>query len=732
MFFLSVSCKIGERKEMKIIGIKLIKGEDAVIKNLKKDTWYPFGDYNEPTEENGWQWLKNSQEDTHLNELYRSSTNTKFPDKFKLSVCCVVGKNGAGKSTLFDLMFRIINNFAYFLLEKKLEEKKGEENPQKGRELAEANGYDASLYFETDENLGIIRYNYGKLQYDYYDSKQNYIVTELFDGDISNKRMHDILNDFFYTICTNYSIHSFIEDDYDTKGILEQENNWHINGDWIRGVLHKNDGYLTPIVIVPYRYKDGKIDVVNEETLAIQRLSVLAVLLWSQNKFLLDEYKPVAIEYVFDENSVSTYSKKLTEILDKKLPLNIFDHQEFSQIYSLIHDAWRDYLESKKWYKYKKEENVDFRKAVLNYLCYKTVKICTTYRSYGVKLGVRAVTENEIGKYGVESGALVAETTQKEVKELVEELANDKTHTHITLKLHQCLAFLKRGYYKATIPPPHFNLSGTGELIEYHNESINSFFKDNIEIDNKNKDTVKKRYETYDEAFLEMPPSIFKWEVKLSHKRKRESLSLKGMSSGEKHMLQSASYLLYHIKNIEKITIDKYRTPYHHVNIVMDEAELYYHPEFQRQLIANMVDMLAACHFNGNIIRSVNLMIATHSPFVLSDIPNSRTLYLKDGAPEKRVQQTFAANYHELLYNQFFINNTMGEVGIKAIQDLMEYYKAEGTPNLEKNRRFDKRKAYFRFVVDMIGDNYLRNSLIAILDEIEAKIKTYEEGTLSR
>ena len=169
--------------------------------------------------------------------------------------------------------------------------------------------------------------------------------------------------------------------------------------------------------------------------------------------------------------------------------------------------------------------------------------------------------------------------------------------------------------------------------------------------------------------------------------------------------------------------MDKYRTPYHHVNIVMDEAELYYHPEFQRQLIANMVDMVAACHFNGNIIRSVNIMIATHSPFVLSDIPNSRTLYLKDGAPEKRVQQTFAANYHELLYNQFFINNTMGEVGIKAIQDLMNYYKVERDFNREQIKRYDKRKDYFRFIVDMIGDNYLRNSLKVMLDEIEAKMK---------
>ena len=708
---------------MKIIGIKLIKGEDAVIKNLKEGTWYPFGDYNEPTENNGWKWQKNSLVDEYLNELYRSSTDNKLPEKFKLSVCCVVGKNGSGKSTLFDLMFRIINNFAYYLLENNLENEEVGENPQKGRNLSEAFGFHASLYFETDDNLGIIRYDYGKLQYNYYDESRASMIIEKFDRTISNSRMHTILNDFFYTICTNYSIHSFNEDDYDTRGVLPSEDNRRVNGDWIRGLLHKNDGYLTPIVIVPYRYEDGKIDVVNEETLAIQRLSVLAVLFWSQKKYLLDEYRPVVLEYEFDKDSMSDYSSKYKEVLAKKLPLNTYENQEYSQVYSLIMDAWTDYLGNKKWYKYNNKDNVDLKKTVLNYLCYKTAKICTTYRSYGVKLGIRSVTENEKVKYGLKGGTLVAETTKNDVFTLVEELADDTAHTHITLKLHQCLAFLKRGYYKT-------NRENSSDLHDT-NVPIDKFIKENIELDNKKLKTTKKRFETYDEVFLNMPPSFFKWEVKLSPKRKRKSLSLKGMSSGEKQMLQSASYLLYHIKNIEKIMMDKYRTPYHHVNIVMDEAELYYHPEFQRQLIANMVDMLAACHINGNIIRSVNLMIVTHSPFVLSDIPNCRSLYLIKGSPEKKFQQTFAANYHELLYNQFFINNTMGEVGIKAIQGLMSYYKLEGKLIGVQFNIYEKRKDYFRFIVDMIGDNYLRNSLKAILEEIDAKMKDYEKNALS-
>ena len=130
---------------MRIIGIKLKDGEDSVIKNLKPGMWYPFGAYDEPIAENGWQWEKDASEEMKLNQLYKASTDTPLSDTFTISVCSIVGKNGAGKSTLLDLMFRLINNLAYNLLEKKGEKDFEEENPQKGRTLSEANGFAATL-----------------------------------------------------------------------------------------------------------------------------------------------------------------------------------------------------------------------------------------------------------------------------------------------------------------------------------------------------------------------------------------------------------------------------------------------------------------------------------------------------------------------------------------------------------------------------------------------------------
>lgn len=93
-----------------------------------------------------------------------------------------------------------------------------------------------------------------------------------------------------------------------------------------------------------------------------------------------------------------------------------------------------------------------------------------------------------------------------------------------------------------------------------------------------------------------------------------------------------------------------------------------------------------------------------------------------------REQQTFAANYHELLYNQFFIEYTMGEVGKKAIQEIIETYEM-----VCRNRQTDKYqnllanygeiREYYEFVVGMVADNYLKKSLEGMLEEIDSRIQ---------
>lgn len=221
---------------------------------------------------------------------------------------------------------------------------------------------------------------------------------------------------------------------------------------------------------------------------------------------------------------------------------------------------------------------------------------------------------------------------------------------------------------------------------------------------------------------------FFQWKLYLLPKGEKldktmdNGILMSKMSSGEKQILQSASYLLYHIKNIESIREDSNRKAYHHVNLVLDEAELYYHPEMQRTMIANVIKMLSWCHINNTKIRTVNIIVVTHSPFVLSDVPKSRILYLKEGNVETKDNQTFAANVHDLLYNQFFIQNPIGEAAYSSVKQIIEIYNKENLTFKEENS-FTERLDYYRHVVTLIGENYLRKSLDDMLEAIMTRIK---------
>src|SRR5437868_568095 len=75
---------------------------------------------------------------------------------------------------------------------------------------------------------------------------------------------------------------------------------------------------------------------------------------------------------------------------------------------------------------------------------------------------------------------------------------------------------------------------------------------------------------------------------------------------------------------------------------------------------------------NFKNINNLNILFSTHSPFILSDIPSQSILKLKKGKtiPYDKQTQTFGANIHELLANEFFLSNGfMGQHAKKKIEE---------------------------------------------------------------
>jgi predicted ATP-binding protein involved in virulence len=170
-------------------------------------------------------------------------------------------------------------------------------------------------------------------------------------------------------------------------------------------------------------------------------------------------------------------------------------------------------------------------------------------------------------------------------------------------------------------------------------------------------------------------------------------------------------------------------TKYTSVNIIFDEVELYYHPEWQRQFVTTILESIQLIHIP--FINSLNLIFITHSPFILSDIPSNNILYLKDnGIPEseERYEKTFGANIHEILGSSFFLNQSfIGEFALKIIQKLIAFY--EG-----KNSEFTELTS--QELIDSIDDDIVTMRLQDMHDFKFSKtrnknLKSYHEWLIS-
>lgn len=257
---------------MRIIGIDIVKGSTAVIHNLTPG-WYPFGRYEKPILDRPYiiqDWEKPVE---GLYQIYKQ-----MPE---VTVCAIVGNNGSGKSTIIDIMFRLINNLAYVWLDEDSDGKKGIGSLQTGRKLSYASGLWASLYFETNGVLGCIECSGEEMGY-YYQNGNNGGVTHLNHEDLRKGTMgpKNFLRKFFYTISCNYSQYAYRRADYLPLTNFPEDKG--VNGEWLTGIYHKNDGYLAPLVMTPYR-EDGLIDFDKENKLSQQRLVVLSVLFYIQN-----------------------------------------------------------------------------------------------------------------------------------------------------------------------------------------------------------------------------------------------------------------------------------------------------------------------------------------------------------------------------------------------------------------------------------------------------------------
>ena len=627
-----------------------------------------------------------------------------------INICALVGKNGSGKSSLLDMLYRIVNNFGYLLFEGAI--MPGAEVPiflkgiyasvkfKYGDKTFELKCEDKrmSLYSNEIESIWNDEYNRKNIKCEEAGNNKGTYDTGI------NCDKEDIINiakKFFFTIVTNYSIQSLNYEDYEEEG------------PWIQKLFHKNDGYSLPIVLNPYRHEYG-IDTEIEAELTNSRLSAIFLNSTEERPFL-DGYNLNRLEYRFAPFkyyriiyaayrhwAINEQKEDIYLDLENDYDIMSFVEERFIEAYKTKGSYTNLILEGLDKLKLNlSQESPDSYKAACVYIVYKVLS-STKYPDYAQYFQSLHRFEHCIS----------CEVVDENVKKYIEKLFDDESH--IANKLHQTVQFINnydkiQKRYGVYLNDPDFS-------FDFRNYLDSGKSLDNIS------DIIK-----------ELPPPIYKVEIFLNRSRKKndkrsqmDEVLFSKLSSGEKQFAYMMSTYVYHLINLESIhtatqtnSNGSNRVAYSMINMIFDEMELCFHPEYQRTFVNNLVSYIKRAGFNK--VFSFNIILTTHSPFILSDIPACNILALKDGAPDNsfKDEQTFAANIYDILGNKFFMENFIGEFASKEIDGIISRL-------TNKKVITEKGKTIIKSRIGLIGDDIIRIKLLEKLgggSDIQERIK---------
>jgi predicted ATP-binding protein involved in virulence len=189
------------------------------------------------------------------------------------------------------------------------------------------------------------------------------------------------------------------------------------------------------------------------------------------------------------------------------------------------------------------------------------------------------------------------------------------------------------------------------------------------------------------------------------------------LSTGEKEYLNLLTNYIYNLQ-IPRSNNEKFV-------FMFDEPDLGLHPNWQKRLIKDLIYYADIYKYHR-----LQLMVTSHSPFILSDLPKENVIFLEkdENGNCKNVSnkiniETFGANIHTLLSDGFFMKDgLMGEFAKGKINEIKEFYeKVQKSKNPQKtySKKYNEKKTDFENIQKIIGEPFLKTIMGNYLDELE-------------
>ena len=704
----------------------------------------------------GVEYLFYQDEDTAPAWLYD------IPGGPKVSLSCIVGKNGDGKSSITEMMIRVINNFAYLAGFR--------ENQQHLNFIPHVR---ATIKYSVGEVLCSLSCFDDRVSLSVEGKEPLEFIRGTSSGDIPRKqRLKDVRDYLFYMFVSNYSLNSFNSNDflgetgnkYDWLSPLFHKNDGYqtpVNLNPMRDggqidinrehelskqrlmslfteatEVEKNsrsnsfavptgegfifslsqDSKLAKRTFQDYFAKNRSVQH-SESKIALDAKTHISF--WNRNANLIlgkrdfiESVHRLIKRSTKKRTDFSNYLEQIMGLLDdkkKRYPDSIvevirllqsfprFSFLEFQRVFMVI---WleRRWNESRLLSKPFEINSVAVKKDNLKinaqkYIIYKTVSAFETYPL--LFEGCIGKIEKPINFFAYPSDENGFEVRMEHAfKILLEDIRNDKSY--ITLKIRQCINYLNHfsDYEK-------WNLNRQGNTqykVPGKDYTHYISFRDLLKLIRKN---------TKGPVLDFLPPPIFEGEIILRSSDKVYPTS--HISSGERQMLNMVGAVVYHLRNLGS-SLDKERSiRYKNIHVCLDEIELCFHPAYQRDMVNYLLGQISAAHLSEDM--NINISLLTHSPFVLSDVPQGNILYLREGEPVNKdiTVNPFAANVNDILQQSFFMaNGFTGTFASAKINSLISFLTDENQTVSSYDFWDEKKIEQF---ISIIGEPLMRMEL---------------------
>lgn len=154
-------------------------------------------------------------------------------------------------------------------------------------------------------------------------------------------------------------------------------------------------------------------------------------------------------------------------------------------------------------------------------------------------------------------------------------------------------------------------------------------------------------------------------------------LKWNGISSGQYSLLIMYSRIFQELKKGDDLLV------------FIDEGEINLHPEWQRNYIKELVEFFSKLKLKN---QKIQLVISSHSPFVLCDLPEESVNLLN----KNEQVNFFGSNIYDIYSKGFLLERTVGQFSYEKISLAIDKIK------INRNDEWAKK------IIDMIGDGLIK------------------------